>query len=283
MKPIKITTYTKRIAFQTHHPAHRYCPRYQTGHDKVIGKVVGHVVGGSHRKIRGQRYQHNLQWLNFLRIQQLVAEAVMDISPKNLPDSSIVMSMFNDIEFNRAGNEQMCINSAQQVAEFSIDFKPGRCRHIEPRSEQSWTYDTIEDTRGKWDAIAEKMTDIFAQSGHPVFPALEKMKKGSLKSKSGTTTIHFTADNENVQMLMKLTLSCNQLCMFRSVANILDDQPERSHAETERDVNVSYMDTSHRPQPGPPAGDAGGDPREGQEAATGMRWKKEEFFKCINP
>ena len=106
---------------------------------------------------------------------------------------------------------------------------------------------------GKWDAIAEKMTDIFAQSFHPVFLAPEKMKKGTLKSKSVTTTIHSTADNENVLVLMKLILSCNQLCMFRSVANILDDQ--RSHAETERDLNVSHMETSRRP----PGGNAGSD------------------------
>ena len=50
----------------------------------------------------------------------------MDPTTKNWPDSTIFMSMFNDIELNRAGNEQMCINSAQQVAEFSIDLKPTR-------------------------------------------------------------------------------------------------------------------------------------------------------------
>ena len=61
-------------------------------------------------------------------------------------------------------------------------------------------------------------------------------------------------------MLMKLILSCNQLCMFRSVANILDDQPERSYAETERDLNVSHMETSRRPPTAPPGGNAGGDP-----------------------
>ena len=64
MKPINITTWTKRIPFQTHHPPRRCGLQDQTGHDKVIGRVVGNVVG-SHHKIRGQRYQHNLQWLNF--------------------------------------------------------------------------------------------------------------------------------------------------------------------------------------------------------------------------
>ena len=62
----------------------------------------------------------------FTRIQQLVADAVMDPTPKNLPGNIIFMSMFNDIELNRAGNERMCINTDQQDADFSIDFKPDR-------------------------------------------------------------------------------------------------------------------------------------------------------------
>ena len=32
------------------------------------------------------------------------------------------------------------------------------------------------------------------------------MKKGKVKRKGGKTTIHFIADEANVQMLMKLTL-----------------------------------------------------------------------------
>ena len=62
----------------------------------------------------------------FTRIQQLVADAVMDFTPKNLPVNVIFMSMFNDIELNRAGHEQMWINRAQQDADFSTDFMRGR-------------------------------------------------------------------------------------------------------------------------------------------------------------
>ena len=52
-----------------------------------------------------------------------------------------------------------------------------------PGSEQSWNYDTVADGRGTWGAIDEEMFDIFAQSGHPVFSAVEKMEHGTLKSK----------------------------------------------------------------------------------------------------
>ena len=85
------------------------------------------------------------------------------------------------------------------------------------------------------------MTDIVAQSRDPVFPVADKMKKGTLKSNDGQTTIHFAGDTENLQMLMKLILSCNFLCMLLSVAQILDDQPSLSYV-TERDLDVGNGD-----------------------------------------
>ena len=99
------------------------------------------------------------------------------------------------------------------------------------------------------------MTDIFAnQSGHPVFPAAENMKKGTWKSKGGKHTIHFTADTEHV--LMELTLSCNQLCIFLSVAQILDDQPELSYAVD------SELETLREPPRDPLANNEGREEKE---------------------
>ena len=43
--------------------------------------------------------------------------------------------------------------------------------------------------------IAEKVTDIFAQSGRPVFPVAEQLKKGTLKPSGGHTLTHFTAQS----------------------------------------------------------------------------------------
>ena len=142
--------------------------------------------------------------------------------PKDVPDRIILLSIFNDMVLNKTSNEQMCISTAQQVADFSKDSKPshwcrfskgfkqGLCRHIWPGSEQSWNFDTI--------AIPEKITDIFARSENPVFPADGTCEERNVEIQSRNATIHFTSDPENMQMLMKLTLSCNQLYMFLSVA-----------------------------------------------------------------
>ena len=80
------------------------------------------------------------------------------------------------------------------------------------------------------------------------------MQKGTLKCKGGKSFIHFTADTENVHMLMKLVLSCNHRCLFLSVAQLLNDQPKLPDAVTERDLNVSETETSRQPPPNPPAG-----------------------------
>ena len=84
------------------------------------------------------------------------------------------MNMLNDIDLNGAAKEQMCINNSQQDAAFFMNFMSDLWCFIGLGSEQSWNYDAIERTREKWDAIAEQMTDICAQSGHPVVPAAEK-------------------------------------------------------------------------------------------------------------
>ena len=55
-------------------------------------------------------------------------------------------------------------------------------------------------TRGRWDDLASRMTDIFAQSEHHV--AGEHSKTGTLKMQHSPTSIHFTADDCNVIMLI---------------------------------------------------------------------------------
>ena len=82
------------------------------------------------------------------------------------------------------------------------------------------------------------------------------MKKGTLKSNDGQTTIHFTDDTTNVQMLKKLILSFNQLCMLLSVVQTFDDQPSLSYV-AERDLDVSEMETLRQPPLDPVAHNAG--------------------------
>ena len=84
----------------------------------------------------------------------------MDPTQRDFPHRIIFMSMFNDIELDRARNGRTCINITQEVADY-----PRISSHVVgfvgSGSKQSWGCGAVADTRGKWDAIAEKMTDIF--------------------------------------------------------------------------------------------------------------------------
>ena len=104
----------------------------------------------------------------------------------------------------------------------SRDFKPGHRCFSRPGSELSWNFDTIADIR-----------ESGTQSGHKIFQ-LRNFEVRNVEVKMPKTTIHVTADTENVQMFMKLILSCLQLCMFLLVAQCLDDQPELSCTVTEK-------------------------------------------------
>ena len=52
-------------------------------------------------------------------------------------------------------------------------------------------------------------------------------KKAQLRSKvRGKTTIHFTACEENVQLLLKTVMSVKQLSLYGAVADMIQELPE---------------------------------------------------------
>ena len=73
------------------------------------------------------------------------------------------------------------------------------------------------------------MQFFFERSGHPVFRCTSALERGELRSKGGgRTTIHFTASDDNVQLLLKMIISVNQLSLYGEVADVIielaDDQ-----------------------------------------------------------
>ena len=53
------------------------------------------------------------------------------------------------------------------------------------------------------------------------------MERGQLKSKvGGKTSIHFTACDENVRLLLKMVMSVNQLSLHGAVADMIQELPK---------------------------------------------------------
>ena len=72
---------------------------------------------------------------------------------------------------------------------------------------------------GKWDQQVKQMIEVFAQSGHPVFRGTNVLSRGTLKRKQGRNTIHFKADSENIELIMRTIHSANQLSIYGAVSS----------------------------------------------------------------
>ena len=66
----------------------------------------------------------------------------------------------------------------------------------------------------------------FAGSGHPMFRGTSALERGELRSKRGRrTTKHCTASDDNVQLLLKMVISVNQLSLHGAVADLIEKLP----------------------------------------------------------
>ena len=78
--------------------------------------------------------------------------------------------------------------------------------------------------QGIWDHIAEKMLLEFAENGHPIFRATTPLSRGKLKSKGhGKLSIHFAADQETIETIIRIIVFANQLSLYGAVENICEE------------------------------------------------------------
>ena len=128
----------------------------------------------------------------------------------------LLMSMFNDISFDKYDNRNECLKNADFVKTFARRFGIGQCSFIGPGSEKKW-YPSENSPQGAWDKNAKKMLLKFAEKGHPIFRSTTPLSRGKLKSKGkGKVSIHFSADQDTVDTMYRIILSVNQLCLRSS-------------------------------------------------------------------
>ena len=71
-----------------------------------------------------------------------------------------------------------------------------------------------------------KMLQNFAGSGHPIFRCTSPLERGQLRSKGeGKTTIHFNGSTENIELLLRIVISVNQLSLYGAVADMIAELP----------------------------------------------------------
>ena len=104
---------------------------------------------------------------------------------------------------------------------FAQRFGIGKWSFIGPGSEKKW-YPSENSPQGGWDHVADEMSLLLEESGHPVFRSTTPSSRGRLKSKGeGKVSIHFTADKDTVDTIYRIILSVNQLSVYGAVAGIM--------------------------------------------------------------
>ena len=66
----------------------------------------------------------------------------------------------------------------------------------------------------------------FAGSGHPIFRSTSALERGELRSKeSGKKSIHFNGSTQNIELLLQMVISVNQLSLYGAVADMIEELP----------------------------------------------------------
>ena len=136
------------------------------------------------------------------------------------------MSMFNDIVWDQKGNNETCENNSKTIHKYARRFTRGHLSFLGPGSEKKWygIYDHKPDV--SWDRTAEKMLLNFAETKHPIFFGTSVLERGDLRRKGGgKKSIHFNGSTQNIELLLQMVISVNQLTIYGAVAGMIEELP----------------------------------------------------------
>ena len=157
-------------------------------------------------------------------IQQMMRE--LQCEPENFTGRIIFMSMFNDIVWDYKGNNEMCENNSKTIQKYARRFPRGHLFFLGPGSEKKWygTYD--HKPHGSWDRTAQKMLLNFEETMHPIFRGTSALERVDLRSKGGgEKSIHFNGSTQNIELLLQMVISVNQLSIYGAVAGMIGELP----------------------------------------------------------
>ena len=155
----------------------------------------------------------------------------LQCEPENFKGRIIFMSMFNDILWDAKGNDELCANNSKTIEEYAKRFPCGHWSFLQPGSEKKWygTYDGKPD--GSWNRTTDKMLQNFKDPGHPIFRCASTLERGQWRSKGGgKTTIDFNGSTENIELLLQMVISINQLSLHGAVADMIEELPVNQRA-----------------------------------------------------
>ena len=156
-------------------------------------------------------------------IQKMMTE--IKCEPKHFQGRIIFMSTYNDIEWRKQRNRGNCIANSFNVADYARKCEPGCWSCLGPGTEKKWYGTRVYKPNGEWDEVAQVMMDHFSESGHPVLRGSSAFEREELKSKGkGRSTIHFNGSDETIDVILRTSISVNQLSIYGAAADMCGDQ-----------------------------------------------------------
>ena len=144
------------------------------------------------------------------QIQQMMGE--LQCEPQAGSSSSQCLTTLYGIQKEMMNLHE---NNSKTIRKYAERFPRSHWSFPGPGSEKKWyaTYDCNPD--GSWNRTAENMLQNFAGSGQPIFRCTSALERGELRSKGGgKTSIHFNGSTQDVELLLQMAISVNQLSVF---------------------------------------------------------------------
>ena len=118
-----------------------------------------------------------------MQILQKIQDELRDRNsePEKLTDRIIFMSMFNDIDWTRKGNDGIGISNSEKVKEYAKRFLQGHWTFLGPENEKKWHGTLPYTPEGKWDSTATRVVKRLKNTCHPVFKSVGALSRGILK------------------------------------------------------------------------------------------------------
>ena len=135
-------------------------------------------------------------------------------------DWIIFMSMFNDVDRKKKGNDEINLYSKfRESPDIREEILAGTLDV--PRSWR-WKEVVWKETcppKRKWDSVASPMVQRFKETSHPVFTSANALSRGILRMLKRKETIRSNADALNTKLLFPIINSVNQLSIYGAVSN----------------------------------------------------------------
>ena len=128
---------------------------------------------------------------------------VRQIDPDQFEERMKFLSMFNDIDWTKKRNSDVCISIAIKISDYAKESPRGHWSFLGPGYEGKWYATCNCRPEGTWNHQANQMIELFGQSGPPVLGGISALSRGTLKRNPGRNTVHFTGDSQNVELIIR--------------------------------------------------------------------------------